>query len=337
MKPSTDITLPADFGGAKIAWTTSDEKLIDVYGRVYPVESDTTVTLTATITAGNVSDTKTIAIKVLHTETLTDLQRVRKVMKSINLPATVSQDISLPSSMDGVIITWVSKSLSVIASDGSLNKNRPSSAQAVLTAVFMYGNDISETKDYSLTVTKSSTEGAYGGGGGGGGSKSDYIQKTPAKEVPVISEEKFSDLAGYEWAKTAIEALSDMGIINGIGNKSFAPSNNIKREEFAAMVVRLAKIEQSGIQNPFSDVNESDWFTAELSAAFKNGIINGMGDGTFGAGKNITRQDMAVILFNLAKRYGIDTKDAPKSEFKDYATFRNMQQRLSTFLREKEL
>lgn len=315
---STDITLPADFGGAKIAWTTSDEKLIDVYGRVYPVESDTTVTLTAIITAGNVSDTKTIAIKVLHTETLTDLQRVRKVMKSINLPATVSQDISLPSSMDGVIITWVSKSLSVIASDGSLNKNRPSSAQAVLTAVFMYGNDISETKDYSLTVTKSSTEGAYGGGGGGG-SKSDYIQKTPAKEVPVISEEKFSDLAGYEWAKTAVEALSDMGIINGIGNKSFAPSNNIKREEFAAMIVRLAKIEQSGIHNPFSDVNESDWFTAELSAAFKNGIINGMGDGTFGAGKNITRQDMAVILFNLAKRYGIDTKDAPKSEFRDYS------------------
>jgi len=321
---SADITLPTQFGGAKITWTTSNAQLIDTQGRVYPVESDTPVTLTATIKAGNASDTKTITVTVLHTETLTDLQKVRKVMRSITLPETTSQNVSLPSSKDGVTITWVSKSLSVIASDGTLNSSRPSSAQATLTATFTYGSSINETKDYSLTVTKTTTGGSEnsggGGGGGGGGSKSDYIQKAPViEETPVITVGKFSDLSGYEWAKDAIEELSDKGIINGVGNKSFAPSSNIKREEFAAMMVRLAKIELTDIENPFSDVAEDAWFMAELNTAFKNGIINGMGDGTFGAGRNITRQDMAVILLNLAKRYGIDTNDAPKSEFKDYS------------------
>ncbi len=334
---SSDIALPTQFGGAKITWTTSNEQLIDTQGRVYPVESDTDVILTATIKAGNVSDTKTITVKVLHTETLTDIQKVRKVMQDITLPETTSQNVSLPSSKDGVTITWVSKSLSIIASNGTLNSSRPSSAQATLTATFTYGNNISETKDYSLTVTKTTTGGSENsGGGGGGGSKSDYIQKDPAiEEVPVITEGKFSDLAGYEWAKDAIEELSDKGIINGVGNKSFAPSSNIKREEFAAMMVRLAKIELTDIENPFTDVDEDAWFMAELNTAFENGIINGMGDGTFGAGRNITRQDMAVILLNLANRYGIDTNNAPKSEFNDYSNISEYATKAVNFLASK--
>lgn len=321
---STDINLITTYGQAEITWTSSNESIIDTQGRVYPPQSDTDVTLIATIKAGNVSDTKTFIVRALHTDTLTDLQRVRKVMNSVSLPASTSRNISLPYSMDGVTITWVSKSLSIIASDGSLNANRPSSATATLTAIFTYGNDISETKDFTLTVTKTTTGGdSFGGSSSGGGSssenKSDYIQKEPAiEEVPVITEDKFSDLAGYEWAKEAIEELSDRGIINGVGNKAFAPSNNIKREEFAAMIVRLAKIELAQIESPFSDVDKDAWYIAELNTAFENGIINGMGDGTFGTGKNITRQDMAVILCNLAERYGINIENASKSEFNDY-------------------
>lgn len=336
---SADLNLRTTYGEAEITWASSNSEIIDTQGRVYPVESDIPVTLTATIKAGNVSNTKTFTVNVLHTETLTDLQRVRKVVKSITLPTTTSQNLSLPYSMDGVTITWVSKSLSVIASDGTLNSSRPSSAQVTLTATFTYGNSINETKDYSLTVTKTTTggtENSGGGGGGGGGSKSDYIQKAPAiEETPVITVGKFSDLSGYEWAKDAIEELSDKGIINGVGNKSFAPSSNIKREEFAAMMVRLAKIELTDIENPFSDVAENAWFMAELNTAFKNGIINGMGDGTFGAGRNITRQDMAVILLNLAKRYGIDTNNAPKSEFNDYSNISEYATKAVNFLASK--
>ena len=314
---SSDITLPTSLGDAKITWTTSNGELIDVQGRVYPTESDTDVVLTATIKLGSVTDAKSITVKVLHTDTLTDLQKMRMVMKSLSLPQTTSQNILLPSSLNGVTITWVSRSLSVIESDGRLKSSRPNNAVATLTATFNYG-DITETKDYSLTVTKVNlTEGKNSGGGGT--IKSDYVQKTPTvNETPVVTADKFNDLSGYEWAKEAIEALSDKGIVSGIDNNTFAPSSKIKREEFAAMMVRLAKMELTEIENPFSDVTESDWFMKEVHIAFANGIINGMGDGTFGAGKNITRQDMAVILLNLAKHYGIDTSNAPKSEFKDY-------------------
>ena len=46
----------------------------------------------------------------------------------------------------------------------------------------------------------------------------------------------------------------------------------------------------------FSDAN-GDWYTPYIAAAAQNGLVTGREDGTFGVGDNITRQDMAVIIF----------------------------------------
>ena len=55
----------------------------------------------------------------------------------------------------------------------------------------------------------------------------------------------------------------------------------------------------------FSDVNEGDWYYSFIAAAYNNGIINGYDNGTFGVNDNITRQDMAVIIYRAAERAGI--------------------------------
>ncbi|MBR5156660.1 MAG: Ig-like domain-containing protein [Clostridia bacterium] len=319
---SSDIKLLKGYGNAEVKWESSNDKVIDSEGRVYPVDKDTEVKLTATITCGNVTETKTYAVKVIHTETLTDLQKVRKAMAGVEIPETISEDVDLPSSVDGVEIIWISNSLSVINSDGSLVSSRPSSATATLMATFTYGS-VYETKEYTFTVTKASS--SNGGGGGGGGStggnviKSNAIQTVPTiTQTPSVPAEKFNDLGSHEWAKEAVYALGEKGIIKGVSENAFAPNANVKREEFAAMIVRLAKLEATNNVNVFSDVTENDWFFKEISAAFENGIINGMSEKTFGAGVNITRQDIAVILCNLAKKYGIDTKTEQITEFADF-------------------
>lgn len=335
---STDISLRTSYRDVRISWASSNSSVIDNLGRVYPVNADTTVTLTATAECGGQRASRTFTVRVIATGTMSDIQKVRQAMNSVSLPAETSTALNLPANIDGVSITWVSKSLSVITSEGALISNRNSDANATLTATFTYG-DVIQTKDYTVLVRKSTLSGPVvesSGGGGGGGSKSDYVQQTPAvEEKPTVTTGKFGDLGGYDWAKESIEALSDMGIINGVGANMFAPANNIKREEFAAMMVRLAKIELVQGENAFADVNENDWFMAELNTAFANGIINGMGDGNFGAGRNITRQDMAVILLNLAKRYGIDTSNAPKNEFKDYSNISDYAAEAVNFLASK--
>ena len=46
----------------------------------------------------------------------------------------------------------------------------------------------------------------------------------------------------------------------------------------------------------FEDIKNGDWFYPYVTAAAKNGIVNGISEHEFGVGQNITREDMAVIL-----------------------------------------
>ncbi|MFT9493962.1 S-layer homology domain-containing protein [Anaerosolibacter sp.] len=49
---------------------------------------------------------------------------------------------------------------------------------------------------------------------------------------------KFSDLDGFEWAQEAIERLAEKGILSGIGEGKFAPSNNVTKIEALTMIIR---------------------------------------------------------------------------------------------------
>jgi len=47
----------------------------------------------------------------------------------------------------------------------------------------------------------------------------------------------------------------------------------------------------------FADVPTDAWYYQAVSAAAEAGIISGVGNGCFGAGEKITRQDMAAMIY----------------------------------------
>ncbi len=53
---------------------------------------------------------------------------------------------------------------------------------------------------------------------------------------------QLSDLAGYTWAKEAVETLAGKGIISGKGETVFDPGAAVIRAEFAALVTRMLKL-----------------------------------------------------------------------------------------------
>lgn len=106
----------------------------------------------------------------------------------------------------------------------------------------------------------------------------------------------FGDIAEQAWAKEYVETMAAKGFIKGIGEGKFAPSRNITRAEFAALIIRGFKLSDDSAVNNFSDVKKEDWFSADVAAAAKLGIIKGNGNGTFSPDANITRQDMAVMV-----------------------------------------
>jgi hypothetical protein len=121
-----------------------------------------------------------------------------------------------------------------------------------------------------------------------------------------------SDIKGH-WAENEISAWIDKGFIKGYEDGNFKPGNNITRAEFIALINRsFGFTETTAIS--FSDVAAGNWAYAEVAIAVKAGYITGYDDGTIGASKPISRQEVAVIVDRLL---GLSNTENAKTSFAD--------------------
>ena len=154
----------------------------------------------------------------------------------------------------------------------------------------------------------SGSGGSGGKGSGGGGLTGGY-----APVVPEVKVTYFGDLAGFEWAEESINALFEKGIVAGVGDKKFEPGRNVTREEMITMLIKAWNIKTDGeTTNKFADVSEESWYAPYVATAVNNGFVSGTGNGKFGSGMDITRQDASLMAYNVASAKGITftpTKD----------------------------
>lgn len=128
----------------------------------------------------------------------------------------------------------------------------------------------------------------------------------------------FDDLTGYDWAQEAITELFNRDIINGVSDFSFAPASNVTREQFAKMMCVAFAIEAGAEKPAFSDVPDNAWFYPYVTTMASRQLVLGIGNGQFGSGRNITRQDMAVMMFRIGEMLGMfDRSTSRNSTFED--------------------
>lgn len=170
-----------------------------------------------------------------------------------------------------------------------------------------FNNIVDEIYNESSQGETSSTSPSKKGGGTGGGTVSigGAGNVTPPVRVEDGTSENqqsvFKDLEGYEWAKEPIEGLYARKVVSGDGNGNYFPSRNVTREEFVKMLCLAFDIYSpvDGYDIEFNDVTAQDWFYPYVCVAKTNGIVNGKSERIFGTGENISRQDMACMLYNL--------------------------------------
>jgi len=156
--------------------------------------------------------------------------------------------------------------------------------------------------------------GASGGGGAnGGGADIAALPSVPKESTTPIKKKHFSDMENASWAEEACEYLAEKEILSGKSEGVFAPLDLITREEFVAIIVRAFKFEKYADNNMFSDLSESDWCYGYVLAANQNGIINGVTENSFGKGMNISRQDMATILYRVMTVKGVEQGETVNS------------------------
>lgn len=133
-----------------------------------------------------------------------------------------------------------------------------------------------------------------------------YIEYNGAKvTIPVTVgayKVEFTDTYGH-WAKDYIGTLAGMKILDGIGDNMFNPDGSVTRAQFVAMLAKMtSEADVSAAANAgFTDVPSNEWYYGYVNWGYENGIVNGMGDGTFAPNANITREQMAVMLCNYSK------------------------------------
>jgi hypothetical protein len=102
------------------------------------------------------------------------------------------------------------------------------------------------------------------------------------------------------WGETYINDLVSMGVITGYevspGVFEFRPDNAILRQEFAKIITVAYDIYNPSATSAFTDCPADAWFTPYVGSLEVEGLTNGKGDGTFGVGENISRQDTATLL-----------------------------------------
>lgn len=151
-----DMVLPGKGEtGSDITWKSSNPDVISEDGKVTrPAagEGDAEVTLTATITSGEVSEEK--EFKVTVKQQLTEEEIVELDTKALDLGnlAAVSKDLKLPTSGGyGSTITWASSAEDVIGTDGKVTRPVGTAKEVTLTATVSYGES-SKTKEFKASV-----------------------------------------------------------------------------------------------------------------------------------------------------------------------------------------
>ena len=164
----------------------------------------------------------------------------------------------------------------------------------------------------SLASSPNNNNNYYGGGSSG---KSDTsasvgydIPRNTEKEPEITA--VFDDLTGIDWAKEAIVKLAAKGVVNGVGERKFRPNDFVTREQFVKLIVSAFNVQSAGSAAIFYDVTGNEWYAPYVKASAEAGIVKGMENGNFGVGQYITRQDMAVMLYRCAKKYGYELNTA---------------------------
>ncbi len=89
---------------------------------------------------------------------------------------------------------------------------------------------------------------------------------TPTQEVQL--QHKFTDLAGASWAEPYIAYAAAHGIVNGYGDGTFKPSNEVSAAELFAMVLRASGAD-------IKPVTGADWQIPYVEGAVKFALLDG--------------------------------------------------------------
>ena len=118
----------------------------------------------------------------------------------------------------------------------------------------------------------------------------------------------FTDVEENGWYHTGVDFMVKNGFMNGVADDAFDVDGNLTRAQLVTILYRIAGEPESTATNPFADVADGQWYTTAVIWAAENGIVKGVNTTTFAPNDQITREQIATILFRYAKAEKVEGK-----------------------------
>jgi len=119
----------------------------------------------------------------------------------------------------------------------------------------------------------------------------------------------FTDLKKDAWYHNAICYCWNFGLMIGMSDDIFAPSTTTSRAMIVTTLYRLEGSPAVTGENTYKDVKDDVWYTDAIIWATENGIVNGYGNGLYGPHHDVTREQIATMLYRYADYKGVIVDD----------------------------
>ncbi len=129
----------------------------------------------------------------------------------------------------------------------------------------------------------------------------------------------FTDVNTSAWYHEAVDYVLVNGLMSGYGNGLFGPEDNLSRAQLCQIIYNLEGQPAATGGSAFTDVADGAWYFDAVTWAAENGIVGGYGGGLFGPEDNITREQLAAILYRYAQVKGYDVSVGEDTNILSYA------------------
>ena len=124
----------------------------------------------------------------------------------------------------------------------------------------------------------------------------------------------FTDVDADSWYYTYVKYVYEHNLFKGTSDDTFSPTMVMTRAMFVQLFANLDGVDLSEYtETKFKDVDMGSWYGPAVAWAEMNKVVNGTSETTFEPDKEITREQMCVLLVNYAEYADIDlTVEEPK-------------------------
>lgn len=191
--------------------------------------------------------------------------------------------------------------VATVAPDNASNKSLNWSSADSNVAIVDTNGKVAALSEGKTTITVTTADGG----------KTASCQVTVSEKKVQETRKGFSDTNGH-WNEAGINQLVGSGILKGYSDDTFKPDRIITRAEFTVALVKALNLPITTGTCIFDDVN-NHWARDYILTAVAQGMVHGYGPTIFAPDDPITREQMAVSIYNALKMSPV----ANKSSFSD--------------------